>query len=128
MPSGFLQELVSKGVEIHARSAFLQGLALLHFEEIPHHLAGLSAQVKIFHEECQAKGLSPLAAALLFLRQNEFVGAAVVGAQNAQQIKEITQAFASDKDIKLAWPKYACDNFDLVTPSCWNNLKKEKTA
>ncbi|HBR68374.1 MAG TPA: hypothetical protein DEA55_03255 [Rhodospirillaceae bacterium] len=125
----FLRDLKEDGVEIHARSAFLQGLTIANPREIPDYLSGLAPSIREFHEDCAETGISPLTGSLMFLEQKSFIEHIVVGAQDSRQMKEIVTAYDMARDVlrqgkNLSWGKYAIRDFKLAHPSCWGELRK----
>lgn len=122
----FLADLKDNNIEIHARSAFLQGILLTDSTNLPHYLHPLQSLISRFQKDCAAQRLSPLAGCLLYNLQRSAVDHIVVGAQNMEQWQEIIvayrQAKALMKDNNFVWMNYACKNFDLVHPSQWAKL------
>jgi aryl-alcohol dehydrogenase-like predicted oxidoreductase len=130
MPDQFLDELKNKNIEIHARSAFSQGLLIGKIQEIPAYLQTVIPNVRSFQEDCLALEISPITGCLLYLLHNSAIDNIVVGAQNQSQLAEIMGAFgaaqgARQQGKKLDWNSYACHNFDLVSPLIWLKLKEE---
>lgn len=91
--SGHLSMLARRGVEIHVRSVFLQGLLLMEPSRIPGTLAPLVPHLRGYHQWLTAKGLNPLEGALAFLRQVPEVSRAVVGVNSLEQLREIAEAW-----------------------------------
>lgn len=117
--SGTLARLKHRGIEIHVRSAFLQGLLLSPVSQLPASLTGLEGRLNAWYELLDALGLSPLTAALGFLKGLGLVDAVICGASTAAEWAEITSAHAeapalpperlkelSVRDDKLIDPRY----------------------
>ena len=64
--SGAFAAIKALGVEIHARSLFLQGLLFLPETKLPPKLAGAAPHLRGFGERFAHAGTTPLAAALAF--------------------------------------------------------------
>ncbi|HEX2759654.1 MAG TPA: aldo/keto reductase, partial [Rhizomicrobium sp.] len=64
---GTLARLQEMGVEIHARSLFLQGLLLMAPESLPAHLRAAAAHLAGLRAQLAEAGTTPLAAALGFV-------------------------------------------------------------
>ena len=113
-------------IEIHARSAFLQGLILDKISDIPSYLKPLTSPIQKFHEDCAGVEISPAGGCLLFLLQNPSIAHIVTGAQNAGQFQEIVKAYEMAQNSKetLPWKDYAVDDFNLVHPSKWASLNQ----
>lgn len=122
---GFIESLAQAGVDVHVRTAFLQGL-LLSGATVPPYLAGLSPLIDRMAVDAAAQGISMLEACFLFQLQNEAVGNVVVGAQDAQQWQEIAAAYeraqAIRTQVSLPWADYACADFSLSFPLQWLKL------
>lgn len=129
MPDDFLQDLKERSIEIHVRSAFLQGV-LLSTKPIPNYLRALQPNVEKFQNDCKNLDISLAAGCFLFLLQKPAVDHVVVGAQNAVQLEETVYAYkmaqnAFEAGKTLPWQNYACDDFDLIYPACWPDLQKK---
>jgi aryl-alcohol dehydrogenase-like predicted oxidoreductase len=89
---GLLDELAQRGIEVHVRSVFLQGLILAPPKSLPAAFAGLSAHQKRFHAHLAACGLTPLEAALGHALSDERISRVVVGAECDTQLEQIFAA------------------------------------
>lgn len=129
MPNEFLNELKKKNIEIHVRSAFMQGLMLGDTTKIPPHLQLIKPLIQKFQNDCRQLGISPATGCFLNLLEKSQIDHIVVGAQNSAQLQEIIEAFYSaqktlQQGSSLPWAEYACDTFDLVHPSRWPVISK----
>ncbi len=115
--SGHLKKLRSRGVEIHARSLFLQGLLLMPPEEVPARLGTLSTVSAAYHGILRDKGLSPVRGALGFIAGIGEIDVALVGVDNRAQLDEIHAAFGFRDDMEYG--RFAVDDEALVDPSRW---------
>lgn len=122
--SGELQRLKERGVEIHTRSAFLQGVLLS--AELPTFLQALSPGFDRFQSICREAGLSQLEGSLAFLRQQNAIDQVVVGVLTQVQLEEIAGAWARSADCPVL-DFSACNMAPsaAVTPSNWPALKGE---
>jgi len=84
-----LREIHGRGIEIQARSVFLQGSLLMAPAELPAHLAGLAAPLGAFRRACARRGLTPLQGALGYVLGLDFIDLAVVGVNSAAQLAEV---------------------------------------
>lgn len=107
-------------VEVHVRSAFLQGFLLGNPAQLPPHLARFRGVLEQFRTEAEAQGLTPLQAALAPLLDSPAIAQVVVGAdspEQLQQILEAVQALANRPAPKLG--PYAGVTKDLTDPRRW---------
>jgi aryl-alcohol dehydrogenase-like predicted oxidoreductase len=115
--SGWLARLTRAGIEVHARSAFLQGLLLLDSTQQPPQFAAWRTLWSQWSEWLDERRLMPLAAALGFVLRNPSIARVVVGVETAAQLREIVasaQALPCDAPASLA-----CTDLDLIDPSRW---------
>jgi aryl-alcohol dehydrogenase-like predicted oxidoreductase len=113
---GSLRRLKELGVEIHARSLFLQGLLFMEMPpESLMHAAPMLAQVRA---HIAKSGGTPLAAALGFVLSRPEVDVAVVGVAAARQLEEIFSAMTAAPP-ELDWAPCALDDARVLTPSLW---------
>lgn len=89
---GSLAALRSAGVEVHVRSAFLQGLLLAPLHVLPAGLAALRPRLERWQRHCTELGLSPLQVCLGFLKGLPGVDVAVCGATRSVEWQEIVAA------------------------------------
>ena len=115
--SGLLARLAARGVEVHARSPFLQGLLLMAPELVPGALAAARAPLAAFRARARELGLTPLHAALGFSRAIPGVDVVVGGVDGVAQLREVVAA--SPPVSPDDWTDLASDALDVIDPSCW---------
>jgi len=113
---GSLQRLKALGVEIHARSLFLQGL--LFMSRPPEKLGAAGPMLHRIKTEIAAAGSTPLAAALGFVLSRPEIDVAVVGMTGVQQLNEIVSAALSPVP-DMDWGTFALQDERILTPSLW---------
>jgi aryl-alcohol dehydrogenase-like predicted oxidoreductase len=118
--SGWLDRLADRGVEVHARSVFLQGLLLMSAEQRPRKFDRWSSLWDRYHAWVAASGLSPVEACLAYVSAIPEVRQVVVGVNGLNHIKEILQAQMS---LSPTWsPSLATDDEELLNPLAWLKL------
>lgn len=113
---GSLARLKALGVEVHARSLFLQGL--LFMERPPENLAYAAPMLADVRARLATAGMTPLAAALAFALSRPEVDAALIGVTALKQLEDILGAVtvpAPDFD----WSQCALEDARVLTPSLW---------
>ncbi|MBX7199606.1 MAG: aldo/keto reductase, partial [Rhodospirillaceae bacterium] len=118
LASGVLAELKGRGVEVHARSAFLQGLLLMPPAGLPPHFAAIRARHAALHALFAGNGAGALAAALHFCLAQPSIDRVVVGCETAAQFGEIRDAAASPLPDVL-YSDFAVDDVNILEPSRW---------
>jgi len=119
--SGMAGHAKSRGVEVHVRSAFLQGILLIKQGKLPLHFAGVQGHHAALWAEYEALGLSPLQAALGFCLACPGNEKVVVGCERPDQLDGILRAVAvtvsSDGLQRLG--KFALEDTNIINPSNW---------
>jgi spore coat polysaccharide biosynthesis protein SpsF (cytidylyltransferase family)/aryl-alcohol dehydrogenase-like predicted oxidoreductase len=113
---GSLAKLKKLGVEIHARSLFLQGL--LFMESPPDNLAHATPALSRVRRLIADAGTTPLAAALGFVLSRPEVDVAVIGVTALRQLEDILTTVAAPTP-SLDWAACAIDDPRVLTPSQW---------
>lgn len=120
---GQLQRLASAGVEVHARSLFLQGLLLSPLDQIPPNFAPVRSALAVLDAEFARHGLTRLEGLLAIgLSRNE-IARFVVGVTTAIELRAIILAAArvgTMKDLQIA----SCARIDtlFLNPARWPEL------
>ncbi|HWY61175.1 MAG TPA: aldo/keto reductase [Rhizomicrobium sp.] len=116
LQDGTLARLNELGVELHARSVFLQGL--LFMDALPPRLAHAAPRLAAVKLAIRSAGSTPLAAALGFVLSRPEIGVALVGVTALAELEEILAAAAMELP-RLDWSALALDDEKLLTPSRW---------
>lgn len=115
--SGWLDRLADRGVEVHARSVFLQGLLLMPRDQRPRKFDRWSDLWSSYHAWVIATGLSPLQACIAYVSALPQVQQVVVGVGGLSHINEILQAQTCHAPI---WtPDLATEDEQLLNPLAW---------
>lgn len=115
--SGWLLRLKEQGVEVHARSAFLQGLLLMDSSERPQHFSRWNDLWLIFETWLSGEKLTRLEACLGFALANPLIDRIIVGTQSADQLQELMAV----KPLEVAPPSSLSTKDDnLLNPGNWN--------
>lgn len=118
--SGWAQQLQDDGVEVHTRSAFLQGLLLMPKQKRPakfEHWAGIWAEWDRWLAETS---LTPLQACLRYAIGLNCVDRVIVGVDTVVQLDEIVDASVGNLPSLPKFKKMQ-DN-RLTNPAMWNQL------
>jgi aryl-alcohol dehydrogenase-like predicted oxidoreductase len=116
LQDGSLARLKDLGVEIHARSLFLQGL--LFMPEPPEKLSAAGPMLNRIRNEIAQAGATPLGAALGFVLSRSEIDVAVVGMTGLSQLREIISAALSPLPA-MEWQTCALLDERTLTPSLW---------
>ncbi len=115
---GNLSALRLRGIEIHARSVFLQGLLLMDSAALPPYFDSVRDHLKRYRAYIGARGWSPLEAALGFLKQQEEIDVIVCGAETSEQLRQIHASYRS-ASVDASLLDFAVDDPRILDPSRW---------
>ncbi|CAG1014268.1 Aldo-keto reductase IolS [Anaerolineae bacterium] len=118
--TGWLARLKDEGVEIHTRSAFLQGLLLMPQDAIPKKFAAWSDLWNKWHDWLSHHAVSAVQACLAFPLSFREIERVVVGADSVSQLQQIISAASSAAPVDL--PDLQCDAENLINPAHWSQL------
>ncbi len=116
---GHLDALKRAGVEVHARSLFLQGLLLVSPERVPSNLQGLRPAIERFHAFVAEHGMSPAQGALAFAASTCGIDVALVGVNNSSQLEDICRSrqwSIPDEQFR----SFAVSDASLLDPRRWS--------
>lgn len=88
----YLSELQRAGVEIHTRSAFLQGLFFKDIHKLTSRLSPLIKYLEILHEYCDINSISMEQLALSYVASNPHIDGVLIGVDNRQQLQANMEA------------------------------------
>lgn len=118
--TGWLQRLKDEGIEIHTRSAFLQGLLLMSQAARPTKFSTWSELWNTWHEWLSRHSVSAVQACLAFPLSFSEIDRVVVGADSVSQLGQIIGAVTSA--APLDFPNLHCEAENLINPACWCRL------
>jgi aryl-alcohol dehydrogenase-like predicted oxidoreductase len=118
--SGCLSRLKDSGVEVHTRSAFLQGLLLMPRAKVPQRFAAWDALWERWESWLETNRFSALEACLAFALSHQEIDRVVVGVDSDTHLEEILRALKKSGQIDC--PDFSCDDERLVNPSLWCKL------
>ena len=119
---GTLRRLKDDGVEIHARSIFLQGLLLMDIQNINEYFTPWMAQIKEWHKYCFNNGLTLLEGAIANVMEEENIEKFTVGIEDTSQLEQIIEA--TKKTVGSYYEVCSTTGDEgLINPSRWR-LKK----
>tara|TARA_B100000242_G_scaffold291202_1_gene264074 strand:+ start:6151 stop:7017 length:867 start_codon:yes stop_codon:yes gene_type:complete len=90
--SGVLSELKSKGIEIHARSIFLQGLLIADKGKVPNIFEPWRQRLEAFWLWCNEQQVSPMQACIHHVLNMEEIDKVIVGVDSTEQLIELLAA------------------------------------
>lgn len=119
----YMSKLVEMGVEIHTRSAFLQGLFFKDTNTLPEKLKPLKKYLDSLHVYCKQRGLTVEQLALGYVLANPYVKGALIGVDNHNQLEanlKVASVELSDDDVEYIKKIDIIEDW-LLNPVNWNN-------
>lgn len=118
--SGALKRIASAGIEIHARSAFLQGLILADPSKLGIYFEAAKPVLTRFHAATKTAGISPAHAALHYLLAMPEINRIIVGVESLKQFDQLFDSLPSRRpDINFA--EFRVDEIEVLNPVLWGN-------
>jgi len=118
--SGMLSILQNRGIEVHARSVFLQGLLLMSNQDRPRKFHRWNALWKTWHEWLNDNQITALEAAIRHAVSMPEISKVLVGVDTKDQLKEII--IASDGIFPNIPAELYTNDVNLLNPSNWDRL------
>ncbi len=118
MDTGALLRLSRQGIEIHARSAFLQGLLLVDPDTLPNHFECATSTLKAFQSASRSRGLKPAHAALHYLLGIPEISRIVVGVESMAQLLDIFDGFPT-APAEIDFASFRMDEAAILNPVLW---------
>lgn len=105
-------------VEVHLRSAFLQGLLLMPQDDAKRRLPAAAAALERWHADCARRGTPPLLSALAIVKSFSLVTHVVVGVDRLAQWIDIAEAWERARPVHA--PELACQEPEVIDPRLWS--------
>jgi len=118
LADGYLSGLKAAGIEIHARSAFLQGLLLMAPEKMPPYFSGIKAHMTELRNFMDGQGLSSIEAAIGFVTSIKEVDSVICGVNTLVQLEEIIACAGTEVPTGLC-ERFAITDEEIIDPSQW---------
>ena len=116
--SGLLKRLRQRGVEVHARSTFLQGLLLLPVDQVSPHFRPILDTLKQFHHALKVENIDAVSACLRFSLGLEEVDHLVCGVNSIAHLKELVAA-SSRPAKNFDFSPFALSDPNFLEPRYW---------
>ena len=118
--TGWLKRLKDDDVEVHTRSAFLQGLLLMAQADMPDKFSQWCGLWQTWHRWLADHDGSTVQACLAFPLSFPEIDRVVVGADSVSQLAQIVSATKSQHISEL--PDLQCEDENLIIPANWPTL------
>lgn len=115
-----IDRLHDKGISVHARSVFLQGIILSSVNNLP----SWFSRTFINHHEhflafCESMHMSALDMSLSFILEQEKIEYFLVGAEKKEQLLEIISSMTKFRMSNISWKQFVFEDDQVIDPRCW---------
>jgi aryl-alcohol dehydrogenase-like predicted oxidoreductase len=117
--AGWLPRLKTMGIEIHARSIFLQGLLLMRPADLPDFFSPVRTQLARVWQQWGRQGVSALAGCMAIVLQQREIDTVIVGLNRRAELAEIEAAVADISGRIVESIPIALIDSVYVDPSRW---------
>lgn len=117
--SEILKKLSKMGLELHARSIFLQGILLMNSEDLDRYFDPMRQVHSNYQNFLIKKKLSQVEGAINFIKRINELNAVTFGVQNHAQLSQIMRVFKSET-IEIEYKDFAIDDAGMTNPAKWN--------
>lgn len=115
--TGWLGQASGRRMEVHVRSAFLQGLLLMPKERRPSYFDPWRSLLSKYDDWVAAEKITPLQACLGYLNTRPGIEKIVVGVESVKQLREIVSCLHGA--LPLPPRDLQTDDLDLINPALW---------
>lgn len=116
--TGALDRLKSKNIEVHTRSAFLQGLLLMSEGDWPAYFNPIKPQLERFHQLAKKLNTSPLSLALNYVMNITQIDKVVVGINNLAQLEGILINI-DNPNYDIDFEEISLQDEHFINPANW---------
>ncbi len=115
---GVLAKMKSKGIEIHTRSVFLQGLFFK--KSLPENLSALQPNIDLIHKLSKTYSISIAELTLKYCTDQPLIDKVLIGVDTKDQLlMNIKSSGRLDKDIKQKIDNIKINQTELLNPVNW---------
>ena len=118
--NGTFEILNIKGIEVHARSIFLQGLLLMDKESLPKKFNKWNSLWDVWHQWLNDNKISALEASIGFAMSLPEISKILVGVNSMSQLKSILNC--ANFQLPELPESFYSDDLELLNPVNWKNL------
>lgn len=116
-----LKRLKNKNVEIHVRSAFLQGLVFMDPKNLPKKIQHAKPTLEQFQAIIWELQITPIEAALAFVMNVDEVDKVICGVNTLDQLQDLIRTASALPDLKNnVFDSIATNDTSIVNPANWS--------
>jgi aryl-alcohol dehydrogenase-like predicted oxidoreductase len=115
--SGHVELLKNRGIEIHVRSVFLQGLLLMAVDDIPKYFQPIRSLITRWHDAARDQGFTTHQAAIAYVKNIPYIDTVLVGLDSMAHFNACVDSFTIDKQFDASG--LAFNDPVFVNPTLW---------
>lgn len=116
---GLLHLLEQKGINVHVRSVFLQGILLKNPQELPEYFNKWKSSFELFHNYCREINAEPLQVILSQILNEEKIDKVILGFDSIKSVYEIIYEINTLKNISFNNLLFSKTDINLIEPRLW---------
>ena len=116
--SGWAKKLNESGIEVHARSIFLQGLLLMEDLDRPKYFQRWSHIWDSWRTFLNDNNISAIDVCVYYVNQCPHINKILIGVESQEQLKQIVES-SNTKISDLNFDNFCINDEDLIDPSRW---------
>jgi len=116
---GLIEDLMKSDIEVHSRSTFLQGLALMDPDHLPDGFLRAEPAVRALHQLAKSGAVSPLELALGFVNATNGIDRMVIGVTTQEELQEVIDGLSRSLPAELDTGSLAVDDEVIISPAMW---------
>jgi len=115
-----LRELAHRGIEVHARSVFLQGVLLADPDRLPPRFEAARSRLSFLRSQAQSMEVAVQTVALGYVASQKEIARIVIGVQSADELQANLAAFAAiPPHLAIDFSAYGIDDPEVIDPRRW---------
>ena len=118
--SGWLSRMPERGIELHVRSVFLQGLLLMPLNDRPERFNRWASRWSKLESWLTQSGLTPVQACLRYAVSFSEINKVIIGVDSLNHLDEILQSTVGP--VPQVPRELQVHDVDLLNPTCWTSL------
>ena len=115
-------DLKNKGIEIYARSVFLQGLFFIEPDKLDKRFDSVRKLIKKIHNTAKDNSVNIAALCLNFVNSNKNISYIIIGVDSVSNLEENISNYANLGALKISYPdflQFALTDEDIILPFNW---------
>jgi len=119
---GGLKKLRNKGIEVHARSIFLQGLLLMEPDNLHSFFDPIKPVINKYKDFIISRGLTPVEGAINFIASMPEIDYIIVGVNTAEQLRANLDSFKRSLENRMTLENFSMFSLEesrYINPSLW---------